>query len=93
MTTRGKREERIRRSRNTVAAEDLVAVLEAAGFRCRLTRAGHWACVHGGSGASCNFAPAHGRGDRFVLRTYVDKAIDALDKARAWEAEQAKGQS
>jgi hypothetical protein len=87
--TKDKRERKIRQNHRTVAADDLLAVLRDAGFDCQQGGTGPWSCRHDGSGAWCNVAPAHGRGDGFLLAPYVTRALDALDQARAWEAARA----
>lgn len=84
-----KRERRIRRDPRAVTADDLLSVLRAGGFVCDLGGAGHWACRHPASGEWCSIAPAHGRGDGFLLIPYVTRALAALDRTRAWAADQA----
>ena len=89
MGSKDKRERRIRQNRRAVRADDLLAVLRDGGFDCQQGGSGHWSCRHEGSGAWCNMAPAHGRGDGFLLAPYVNGALEAMDQARAWAAAQA----
>ena len=86
MGTKDKRERRIRQNRRSVVIDDLLAVLRDAGFDCQQGGTGHWSCRHDGSGVWCNIAPAHGRGDGHLLVPYVNRAIEALDEARVWQA-------
>ncbi len=89
MGTPDKRQRPIRQNRRTVIADDLLAALRANGFDCHLGGSGHWSCRHAPSGAWCNIAPAHGRGEGFLLLPYVNRALDAIDQARAGSADPA----